>query len=335
MTIGIDVGTYNLVSCRKDKDQFSFDKFVNAFIKIPMDNPFTFNMMKESKVKVPLIEREDYAYALGEAAVNMAYALGNIELHRPMISGCVNPKEKEAFQIMCVMIHSLINAKSDNESLCYCVPANAVNEDTDAEYHQKVIESIFKAYKSPEGFKVNAFPINEALALAYSELGEKGYTGIAVSCGSGMTNVCYAMYGNPVIKFSIVNSGDWIDRQAAKATGESVAFINLEKTKIDLSKPALTLTERAIKTQYEIMIDKTIQGLVKGFSEIKGGQIGKETDCVVAGGVSSPPGFVQLFEEALSKSKLPLKVNRVFRPDEPLLSVAKGCLIAAENAKKL
>jgi len=43
---------------------------------------------------VPLIERENVAYALGESAVNMAYTLPTLELKRPMKDGCVNPKEK-------------------------------------------------------------------------------------------------------------------------------------------------------------------------------------------------------------------------------------------------
>lgn len=342
---GIDVGSYNLVSCRRNKDNnFEFIKEVNAFIKIPLDNPFVFNMIKSSEwkdekgriIKVPIIERENIGYILGEAAVQMAYSFGNIDLHRPMSSGCVNPKEIDAFQILNIMLHSMINAKQDGEPLCYCIPAESMNtEEIDINYHQKILESIFKSYRSEEGYKVNPIFINEALALIYSELSLKGFSGIGISFGSGLINACYSLFSNPLIKFSINNnSGDWIDRQVAKATGESPSFVNIEKTKISLSKPGNTLMERAIKTQYEIMIEKAIQGLQKGFANLKGGQIGKEADCVVAGGVSSPEGFVELFEEALNKAKLPLKIGKIFRPEDPLLSVARGCCLAAEASKK-
>jgi actin-like ATPase involved in cell morphogenesis len=332
--IGADIGTYNIVTCNRTKDgNFEYKREVNAFLEIPLDNRFVFNMMKSAGV--PLIERDNVAYALGEAAVNMAYTMSQIELKRPMIHGCVNPKEKDAFQIMSIMIHSLINGvQKDGETLYYCVPANAVNQETDADYHQRILEAIFKAYKSETGYRVNAQPINEALALVYAELGKKAFTGVGISCGGGMINVCYAMYGNPVFAFSIVNSGDWIDRQAAKATGETVAFINIEKTKIDLTKPATSLVERAIQTQYRLMIEHTVSGIKKGFADVsKTVRTDAPVDIVIAGGTSSPNGFKEMFKEVMEQTKLPIKIGEIIKPDDPLYSVARGCLIAAEAAK--
>jgi hypothetical protein len=332
--IGFDVGTYNLVCCsRDDKGNFVNKREVNAFLELPLENRFVFNMMKNAGV--PLIERENVAYALGEAAVNMAYTMSQLELKRPMAHGCVNPKEKDAFQILSIMVHSLLDdVKQDNETLYYCVPANAINEDTDADYHTKVLEAIFKAYKSDKGFKVNANPINEALALVYAELGKKAYTGIGISFGAGMVNICYAMYGQPVFTFAIVNSGDWIDKQAAKATGETPTFINKEKTKIDLSKPPTNLVERAIQTQYRLMIEHTIAGIKKGLAGAnKAVHTENPVDIVIAGGTSSPYGFATLFKETLVQANLPIKVGEVVKPNDPLYSVARGCLIAAEAAK--
>lgn len=331
--IGFDVGTYNLVCCtRDDKGNFVNKREVNAFLELPLENRFVFNMMKNAGV--PLIEREDVAYALGEAAVNMAYTMSQLELKRPMAHGCVNPKERDAFQILSIMIHSLLDdVKHDNETLYYCVPANAINEETDAAYHSKVLEAIFKAYKSEKGYKVNASPINEALALVYAELAKKAYTGIGISFGAGMVNLCYSMYGQPIFTFAIVNSGDWIDKQAAKATGESPTFINKEKNKIDLSKPPTTLVERAIQTQYRIMIENTIGCIKKGLSEAsKAVHTETPVDIVIAGGTSSPHGFANLFKETLEQAKLTIKVGEIVKPSDPLYSVARGCLIAAEAA---
>lgn len=331
--LGFDCGTYNLVCCSRDKEgNFAYKREVNAFLELPLENRFVFNMMKTAGV--PLIERDKVAYALGEAAVNMTYTMSALELKRPMIHGCVNPKEKDAFQIMSIMMHSLIdNVKKDGEVLYYCVPSNAINQDTDADYHQRILDAIFKAYRNETGYKVDAHPINEALALVYAELAQKAFTGIAMSFGGGMINVCYAMYGNPVFKFAIVNSGDWIDRQAAKATGESISFINKEKTKIDLSKQPNNLVERAIHTQYRLMIEHTVAGLKQGFSDVtKTVRTDAPVDVVIAGGTSSPNGFGELFRETISQVELPIKVGTIIKPSDPLYSVARGCLIAAEAA---
>lgn len=335
MAIGFDCGTYNLVCCQRDKDNnFVYHREVNAFLELPLENRFVFDMMKQAGV--PLIERDKKAYALGEAAVNMAYTMSALELKRPMIHGCVNPKEKDAFQILSIMMHSLIeNVKKDGETLYYCIPANAVNQDTDADYHQRILQAIFKAYRNETGYGVDAHPINEALALVYAELGKKAYTGISASFGAGMVNICYAMYGSPVFTFAIVNSGDWIDRQAAKATGESISYINKEKTKVDLSKPPTNLIERAIGTQYRLMIEHTVNGLKKGFSDInKTVRTDGEMDVVIAGGTSTPNGFVEIFSEVVKNADLPIKIGNVIRPSDPLYSVARGCLIAAEASKK-
>lgn len=336
MPIGFDAGTYNLVCCKRNAEgNFVYKREVNAFLEMELQNDFVFNMMKKSGV--PLILREDanVAYALGEAAINMAYTMRNVDLKRPMKDGCVNPHERDAFQIMNIMIHSLLEEiKNDGEILCYSVPANAINENTDADYHRKILDAIFKAFKSESGLKVDARPINEAMALVYAELGEKMFTGIGVSCGAGMVNVAFSLFGAEVFSFSIVNSGDWIDSQAARASGETVAFINKEKTKIDLNKEPVTLVERAIRTQYELMIEKTVAGIKKGLTENKdkNARIGQPIDIIVAGGTASPPGFDKLFDKLLRSAEMPVEIGTVVRPADPLYSVARGCLIAAENA---
>lgn len=705
---GFDVGTFNLVCCKRNENgDFVYKREVNAFLSMPLENDFVFNMMKMAGV--PLIHREDakVAYALGEAAVNMAYTMTQLELKRPMKDGCVNPKEQDAFQIMNIMVHSLLDeVEKDREILCYCVPANAINQETDADYHQKIIEAIFKAYKSEKGYTVDARPINEGMALVYAELKDRMFTGFGVSClcpgtkiytnngiveiqnvkegdqvithtgnwgevnkvikkdfkgvmtkiqiagysnnteeykfvdnhelyvkrngrwdwvgceeikvgdivgepilkqnrdatrpsinicerktfskewtktriestpdlqrfigyflgdgsvnqsegcvqidfganeldyvkdvieilnsrfdknatetnkgdgsvirvkcysrglvnwisnhcynkdgekqypwsldrltnseclnllcgmirsdgtilkeqvtfgntntnlillakqlfsrlgfasslswreprshflskdnriiqgkkrewvvssagkkaslslveqfnnlsyensqikesifiedgfccgrvqaieneeyegevydlqvpgdhsfsgpfltihncGAGMINVAFSLFGAPVFTFAIVNSGDWIDKQSANATGETIAYINKEKTKIDLNKEPSNLIERAIMTQYQLMIEKTVMGIKNGLenNKEKNAKLDAPVDFVVAGGTASPPGFDKMFEKLLRQANLPVQVGRVIRPADPLYSVARGCLIAAENAK--
>ena len=179
------------------------------------------------------------------------------------------------------------------------------------------------------------YPINEALALVYAELAEKNYTGIGVSCGAGMVNTCFAMFGAPVFSFALVNSGDWIDKMAAKATGESPTFINKEKTKVNLNEEPTTLVHRAIQTQYRLMVEKTVTGIKKGLSGAsKKVRSDEPVDMVIAGGTSMPIGFDKLFQEIIMQAELPINIGNIIRPSDPLFSVSRGCLIAAENSVK-
>ncbi len=337
MAIGFDCGTYNLVCCTRDASgNFVYDREVNAFLEIPLEDRMVFQMMKTCDDPVPLIERSNKAYGLGERAVRMAYTLSQLELKRPMKDGCVNPKEKDAYEVLNIMVHSLLegNVKKSNEILYYSIPANAINEETDADYHSDVLKSVFTGYESDQDkLKVKAMPINEGLALVYAELKTENYTGIGISFGAGMVNLCYAMFGVPVFTFAIVNSGDWIDKMAAKATGENPTYINQEKTKVALNTAPTNLVERAIQTQYRIMIEKTVNGIKKGLSDAgKKARSDKPINVVIAGGTSMPQGFDLLFRDVIKAADLTVQVGDIVRPNDPLYSVARGCLIAAENS---
>lgn len=340
MACGFDCGTYNLVCCTRDeekakegKEAFIYDKEVNAFIEIPLEDDLVYNMMDTAEV--PLIKRAKKAYALGEKAVRFAYTIPGLELKRPMKDGCVNPQEKEAYELLNNMVQNLLdgNVKAHNEVLYYSVPANAVNIETDADFHASMLKSIFNGYESDQGFKVSAHPINEGLALVYAELKANNYSGLGISFGAGMVNLCFAMFGMPVFSFAIVNSGDWIDKMAAKATGESVTYINQQKMNVKLNQNPTTLVERAIQTQYRIMIEKTIKEIKKGLAECgKKARVDKPIDVVIAGGTSLPEGFDLLFRDILTQAELDLPIGNIVRPADPLFSVSRGCLIAAENS---
>ena len=184
-------------------------------------------------------------------------------------------------------------------------------------------------------YKVNPNPINEGLALVYAELEKKQRTGIGISFGGGMVNLCFAIFGAPVFTFALVNSGDWIDKKAAQATGESIAFINREKEKVNLTDTSDSMVQRAIKAQYEIMIQKTVTGIKKGLEEVGNkARANNAIDVVIAGGTSSPIGFDALFSETIKKAGLPIELGEIIRPVDPLYSVARGCLLAAEAASE-
>lgn len=103
--------------------------------------------------------------------------------------------------------------------------------------------------------------------------------------------------------------------------------------KINLSVPPTSLVERAIQTQYRIMLEKTVSGIKKGMVESgKKARTSGGIDIVIAGGSSMPSGFDLLFKEVITQAGLPLTLGTIVRPVDPLYSVGRGCLIAAENA---
>jgi hypothetical protein len=332
MAIGYDPGTYHLVVARRNTEgKVECNKQVNAFVEIPLDDPFTYNMLEKNKV--PLINRGTHAFAVGDKAVSIARTFNSL-LRRPMKSGCVNPFEKDSFNVLGTMIHKMMGEiANDGESLVYSIPADAINQETDIAHHREVLKMIFDKY-SVNGKKVHAYPINEGLALVYAELQDKFMTGFGISFGAGMTNLCFANQSRPVFQFSIVNAGDWIDQQAAKASATTETIVNKEKEKINLLADPKNEIERAIQIQYRIMISNTVKGIKEGIEKVGRNRLPDEpVDFVLSGGTSSPPGFDVLFKQAVAEQGLPVPIGEIKHPMDHLYAVARGCLEAAEASE--
>lgn len=331
---GVDVGTYNIISARMSdtEKKLELKKEINAFFTIPITNAFMLDMIKKSGA--PVIEVGDQAFILGENAVELALSMGK-EYQRPMKNGILSVNEKEAFNILAVIIRSIIGEiPEDGTIVYYSVPADAINTETNATYHTKVIQSILDHYKQ-DGKTIKAFPIKEALAVVYAELQKENRTGIGISFGAGMVNVCYAMFAVPVVEFSLTNSGDWIDEESAKHCGETIAYINSAKKEIDLSREPQSAVERAISYHYQIMIEKALHGIKEGIKKAgTKANPGKPMDIVIAGGTASPTGFIDFFKKTLSTMDFPIEIGEVRLARDHIFTVSAGCLLAAESHKE-
>ena len=58
MAIGFDAGTYHLVSCKKQGEEYIYKKEVNAFLEMPLENRFVFNMMNNAGVPLIKIKKQ-------------------------------------------------------------------------------------------------------------------------------------------------------------------------------------------------------------------------------------------------------------------------------------
>jgi len=153
------------------------------------------------------------------------------------------------------------------------------------------------------------------------------------NCGAGMQNVCVMLNGEPVMKFSVAKSGDWIDRMASIATGESDSVVQAEKEhgKFTVGVANENPVLDAVQAYYVRLIDYVVQNLVLHFKESNSlPKFSKPLSFVVAGGTSKADGFVEILEQKLLEHGFPLEISEVRHASDPLHSVAKGCLIAAQ-----
>jgi len=279
-----------------------------------------------SRSDVLHIRKDDRVYIVGDDALNFANIF-NEETRRPMEAGILSSDEQSAIPMIKLITEQVVGDPAHrDELLFYSVPADPIDAEMSTLYHQKTIESLLgdKGY-DPE-------PINEGMSVIYSELANREFTGLGVSFGAGMTNVCLAYYAVPVMKFSIARGGDWIDEKAAQATGtpvDKVTSVKEEDFALDFETDVGGI-EGALSIYYDNLLDYVIENIIKEVDE-EDIEEGLDVPVVVTGGTSSPEGFEDLFQERLAEADLPFSISDVSRANNPMYSVAQGALVAARS----
>jgi hypothetical protein len=330
MGVGLDVGTSFLVAGRFGNDgKIDFKKMRDCFIELEPKTPINAKFIKKGldDRKAPYIEKDGNYYVLGEEAFLMANER-HITTRRPMHRGVLAPSETEAFPILQELIKRIVGEpKAEGETLVFSVPAKPIDAEFDQLFHQDMIKSFIDSL----GF--NAVAMNEAEALAYSELLDEGLTGIAISCGAGMMNVAVLSAGEPVVTFSTSRSGDWVDVQAATATNMTASMIQQEKEHPDLDlmnpEPGNQI-QAAISVYYGNLLVYTLENIAHDLANSP--SLPKFKDAVplvVAGGTSLPRGFIEKFKQAIAAVNMPIEISEVRHASDPLHAVSNGLTLAA------
>ena len=329
--VGLDVGTSYIVLAKQDGDTVVYKDFRDAFYIIKPSTPVATKMIEKGLSGKIFIKDADNSFILlGKDAIEKAIER-NDTAKRPMYRGVVSSKEKDAKRILSFILNEVVGQSSEtNEKLVFCVPAQPVDQeddDFDVGYHEDVIKTILK----DSGYEARS--INEAEALCYAELSDCDYTGIGISCGAGMTNICVMLNGEPTVVFSTTKSGDWVDRMSSVATGEPDSVVQAEKEGGGFTIGQLNDNTilSAISAYYERLIDYTTKQLSVALSNHKSlPKFKNPLTIVIAGGTSQAAGYVDYFSAKLKENRFPLQIKEVKHAADPLHAVAKGCLIASQ-----
>ncbi|MEK6949440.1 MAG: hypothetical protein AABX34_04410, partial [Nanoarchaeota archaeon] len=165
---GLDIGTAFLVGAEKEGNEIVFRTQRNAFFEVEK-NDFTKNMLDNSKVKY--IIKEDKLYVVGDEALEFANIF-NKETRRPLSSGVISPKEKEALPMVELIIKTVLeNPSCEGEVVYYSVPGEPIDANFNIIYHERILNGFLKKI----GYTPK--PINEGYAIVLSELANNGFTG--------------------------------------------------------------------------------------------------------------------------------------------------------------
>ncbi len=331
MAKGLDVGTSYIVLSSENNGKIQYKDFRDAFYIIKPTTPVATKMIEKGLAGKVFIKDNDNSFILlGKDAIEKAIER-NDTAKRPMFRGVVSAKEKDAKRILAYILKEVAGKASEaNEKIVFCIPAQPVDQeddDFDVGYHEDVIKTVLAEC----GY--NARSVNEAEALCYAELEGDDYTGIGVSCGAGMTNVCVMLNGEPTVLFSTTKSGDWIDRMSAVATGEPDSVVQVEKEGggFTIGQPVDNPVLAAVSAYYERLIDYTTKNLASALANHKAlPKFKNPLTIVVAGGTSQAKGYIDIFRKKMEENGFPVAIKEIRHAADPLHAVAKGCMIAAK-----
>ena len=320
--LGLDVGTSRIVVARSAEKKPQFESQLNAFITLP-----------NSKLTESLLEREgvfhqvagDEIVVAGNDAQKFAEVF-HVETRRPMQRGVLNPQEPHSLSVIRgILTRMLGKAAVQGRKVRFSIPAPTTPGETSIAYHEASIRNILTEL----GY--DAKPIEEGLAVVFGEMGFSNYTGIGISCGSGLCNVCFAVLSVPVIHFSVPKAGDFIDAQSAAVTGELATRVRVQKEQgFRLNGMSGDRAQNALTVYYDDVIHTLVDAMRTTIASTqKLPKLDHAIPVVISGGTSAPKGFLERFTAVLTAQEFPIRLSEVRSPDDPLNSTARGALMAA------
>jgi hypothetical protein len=269
-----------------------------------------------------------HIYTYGNRTEEFAKFLDG-DTRRPMQSGLINPTEPKNLQMIELLLGHLCGPASQGEKVCFSIPSAPPDHGSDIIFHERSVQSIF------EKLGYQAQSVNEGLAVVYSELKDANFTGIGMSFGGGMCNICLAYLGLPVLTIATTRAGDYIDRSAASVTGETTTTVRMRKEKPAESgfmpdAAAGISIDRAISVYYDDVIETAAAALQAAMVESK--KLPRFTapiPIVCAGGTAMAGCFLDKLKSVIARTELPVEIGEVYLAKDPLNATAKGALVGA------
>jgi hypothetical protein len=320
---GLDVGTVNLAAAEQnEKGEVEIRLKRNVFLDVEI-TAYTKQML--TRLNVPYVVQGKKMYVLGEHAFELANVL-NRNTRRPMKDGLISPKEQDALPVMKALIGSILGEpRVVSETCFYSVPGEPVDSDLSVAYHRDLFDAVLKAL----GYAPKH--IIEGHAVTFAELAEDDFTGIGISCGGGMFNICVAYKSMPALVFSTSRSGDWVDMNVAQALGiKPVKAAQIKEKGVNLMDPK-NREEDAIAIYYRNLIKYNLTNIAERFRASENmPTFSQPVPMVFSGGTSMAGGFIDLARTVFKELDFPIPVKEVRMAKDPLNATAKGALVAAQ-----
>jgi hypothetical protein len=326
---GLDLGTGHLTATARSRKtgELLINVERNALLEVRADG-VTQALLR--KFGIECVVRGPKAYLIGDPAYDLATVFDK-PIRRPLKENASSGADPEGALLAKDLLERVLGRPRKPGEICvYSVPADPVESAVNFIYTRGVVENALR------DLGYNPRPMIDSHVIIQSEFQNAEYTGIGVTCGAGMINVCVACKGLPALTFSTSRGGDWIDENVARSIGIAPAQVRSVKERaMHLYRPDDPV-QGAVAIYYRHLLQDLFEAFRRKVSEAAWiPSSPKPMDIVCAGGPVMVDGFLEMFREEFRKAQLPFPVGDIRLAKEPLYAVAAGCQRAAQEEMQI
>lgn len=319
-SVGVDIGTSSIVFAEsRGEGNPAIER-----ISFPCGSVPFLNLTKQTLIEneIPYFQKNNLGFLMGYGN-EMVSEEFHTHSWRPVPSGYA--QGHEGVPLIEVILQNLIGRpKVPATALCFSLPGKPLDGFNQLVYHNGVLSNFFNRL----GYTTMA--VNEGLAVIMAELAAENYTGIGISIGATMCNVCVSYLAVPVLSFSVQTAGDFVDNTASAALNELAIDVKaVKENSLDLTRKTNNRVETALQIYYGEMVNNIIAQLKAELQKVSIPNIGA-VPIVLSGGSVQPNGFREMFEKKVKETRLAVKISSIRLANDPLTAVAKGALVMAK-----
>ncbi|MFW5903540.1 MAG: chromosome segregation ATPase, partial [Halolamina sp.] len=320
MDAGLDIGIGALRAARGDADSPSFDEQPPVALAVDAEDLASIDRAADDLLTVGADGR---LHVLGDDAIEVGDAIGRDPdplLDTGYLTG--DGWHRDAFA---ALVEATLGPPAEaDDHLCYTTPGAPVDATVDTDAHREAVAGVL------DDMGYDATPVSEGLAVIYDGLAAENLTGLGIAVRERTTSVCLAYYGVPVLVFSIARGAEWVEAQAAEATGQTTKTAADRRSSFVLDPLADDddLGD-ALGAAYDDLVGEVLDAVDREAGE---GDVREGVSVpVVLGGEGAVDGLEALFGARAEGADLPFSITDAVLADDPARATARGALAAAAD----
>jgi len=334
MTIGLDIAGRSMQSLRREPGRLIGRSTPAEYIALP---PTANDRRLLERARVPYAVCDGSLIVHGRPAVEMA-PLVHVPRLPILPQGKLPQGDPLSRQLAGSMLDSLLPQTTRMDAVCAVVPpqsddAGNLTATREWEFFSRLIRM--------RGYRPVAVDSPSALVLA--TLGHTGFSGLALTVGDFRCAVTISRYGQSLVQAAVPRGLAWIDEQLALSSGRVVwdmdgnSYVDTDavaqwKQAVNPSLLApSTPDERFLADRYLELLRELLGTLSnRCLQSPEVATFRGPLSLVCCGEAAGARGFAGLLAEELGRTGLPITLGDIRIADDPVFTVARGCLIRAE-----